>query len=455
MLDKIKKLIKDFNIDYYEIRIQENKLTKISLIKNKVDEINEVIDNGGSIRLFYNGCWNFISFNSFDELKNKINSLFIEKFKYFQKQKKININLLKPIKAKQENKVKVDFEKIKLDDKLFNCFKYSKILNKNKKLISSSVLYADALRYEYLITSEEVEIETKIKFCGIYFSGTAKDGMNVQTAYHSTGNLEGYQIVLNLEKEVEDVIKRTIELIKAKPVEPGIYTVIIDPKLCGVFTHEAFGHLNEADFIYENPQFKKVLKLGKRLANDIVTIIDDPTLEGLAGHYLFDSEGTPAQKTFLLKNGILTGRLHSKETAVKMKEKVTGNARSISYHFPPIVRMSNTYLAQGPHKFEEVLSETKNGIYAIGSLGGMTNTEMFTFSAEEAYLIKDGKLTEKIRDVVLSGNVFSTLLNIDRVCDDLKFSGGLGGCGKAGQSPLRVSDGGPHIRIKNVTIGGK
>jgi TldD protein len=104
---------------------------------------------------------------------------------------------------------------------------------------------------------------------------------------------------------------------------------------------------------------------------------------------------------------------------------------------------------------EEMLAGVDEGIYAKGSLGGQTNTEMFTFSAEEAYKINGGKVCEKIRDVVLTGNVFETLMNIDAIGNDLVIYGGLGGCGKGGQSPLRVSDGGPHIRIRNVTIGGR
>jgi TldD protein len=183
--------------------------------------------------------------------------------------------------------------------------------------------------------------------------------------------------------------------------------------------------------------------------------VDDGTLEGEAGYNKYDSEGTPTQKTYLIKDGILTSRLHSRETAAKMNESPTGNSRSINYAHEPIVRMTNTYMEPRSWTFEDMLSNTDEGIYAIGSLGGQTNTEMFTFSAEEAYRIKGGKLCEKIRDVVLTGNVFETLMNIDAIGNDLTFYGGLGGCGKGGQSPLRVSDGGPHIRIKNVTIGGR
>ena len=138
-----------------------------------------------------------------------------------------------------------------------------------------------------------------------------------------------------------------------------------------------------------------------------------------------------------------------------MNEKPTGNARAISYAHAPIVRMTNTYMESRNYTFEKMLSEVDNGIYAIGALGGQTNMEMFTFSAEEAYMIRNGKIQEQVRDVVLTGNVFETLMNIDSIGNDLKIHGGLGGCGKGGQSPLRVSDGGPHVRIRNVVIGGR
>src|SRR3990167_5161171 len=158
---------------------------------------------------------------------------------------------------------------------------------------------------------------------------------------------------------------------------------------------------------------------------------------------------------YLIKNGILTNRLHSRETAVKMHEKPTGNAMAISYAAEPIVRMTNTYIEPRDWTFEKILEDTPDGIYCIGSMGGMTNMEMFTFSAAEAFRISNGKLAERLRDVVLTGNVFQTLMDIDAIGNDMSLYGGLGGCVKGGQSPLRVSDGGPHIRIRNVVIGGR
>jgi TldD protein len=238
-------------------------------------------------------------------------------------------------------------------------------------------------------------------------------------------------------------------------VKGGRYTIVVDPLLAGVFAHEAFGHLSEADFVYENPAMREMMQLGRRFGGDLLNIVDDPTLPDEAGSYRYDSEGTPARRTDLIRAGVLTSRLHSRETAAKMGEEPTGNARALNHQFQPIVRMSNTFIEPGTWALEDLLADTGEGLYVRGALGGQTEMEMFTFSAEEAFAIRGGRLAERLREVVLSGNVFKTLESIDAAGDDLAFYGGLGGCGKGEQGPLRVSTGGPHIRIRNCLVGGR
>ena len=148
------------------------------------------------------------------------------------------------------------------------------------------------------------------------------------------------------------------------------------------------------------------------------------------------------------------GRLHSRETAAKMGEAPTGNARAIGPQFPPIVRMTNTYIEPQQTTFDEIVAEIDDGVYTKSWYGGMTSMEMFTFSAGEAYRIRNGRVEELLRPVVLSGNLFETLENIDAIGNDLEMNQG-GGCGKGGQSPLAVSNGSPHIRIRNCLVGGK
>jgi TldD protein len=249
--------------------------------------------------------------------------------------------------------------------------------------------------------------------------------------------------------------QNAVALLSAPQAKGGEYTVVLDPVLAGVFVHEAFGHLSESDFVYENDRMREIMVLGKQFGSEKLNIIDsaaDPA--GLRGSFRYDDEGTRSVKTYLIREGKLVGRLHSRETAARMNEKPTGNARAISYRFPPIVRMTNTYIEPGSISFNDIIADIKEGIYARNWYGGMTSMEMFTFSAGETYMIRHGKIAEAVRPVMLTGNVFTTLQNIDAIGDDLDMNEG-GGCGKGGQMPLPVANGSPHLRIRHCLVGGK
>jgi len=449
----IKNALKSAKADHIEIRINEGRGTGVSYVGKELESIGESSIMGGSVRALVNGGWGFVAFNNIEDLPRYVKMACEQAALVGNK----NVSLTETgvINDVVKTQVDVDPADVSLIDKHDLCQKYNNIILSSKKVQTSSVRYVDSHSTLYFANLEGSFIVCENIFCGISVMAMAKNGMDVQQAYNSIGDLRGYSKVENLEESCEEVTKRAVDLLSAKSVDAGKYTVIVDPKLCGVFTHEAFGHLSEADFIYENQKLREIMKIGKRFGSDELSIVDDGTLAGEAGYNKYDSEGTPTQKTYLIKDGILTNRLHSRETAAKMDEKPTGNARAISYGSEPIVRMTNTYMESRDQTFEEMLAGVDDGIYAKGSLGGQTNTEMFTFSAEEAYKIKDGKICEQVRDVVLTGNVFETLMNIDAIGNDRILFGGLGGCGKGGQSPLRVSDGGPHIRIEDVTIGGR
>jgi TldD protein len=248
--------------------------------------------------------------------------------------------------------------------------------------------------------------------------------------------------------------QNAVNLLKAPQVKGGEYTVVLDPILAGVFVHEAFGHLSESDFVYENDKLRELMKLGKQFGVEKLNIVDSAAEPDLRGSYKYDDEGTPSVKTYLIREGKLVGRLHSRETAAKMNEKPSGNARALNYRFPPIVRMTNTYIEPGNISFSEMIADIKEGIYAKNWYGGMTSMEMFTFSAGEAYMIRNGRIAETLRPVMLTGNVFTTLKNLDAIGNDLDMNQG-GGCGKGAQSPLPVSNGSPHIRIRHCLVGGK
>ena len=267
------------------------------------------------------------------------------------------------------------------------------------------------------------------------------------------GSLGDFGLLSRMHDEVADLPGKALAFLKAPQVKGGEYPVILDPILAGVFVHEAFGHLSEADHVYENPKLREVMTLGRRFGGLHLNVVDGAAMPGLRGSYAYDDEGVPASRTDLIREGVLVGRLHSRETAARMGEAPTGNARAISHRFPPIVRMTNTIIEPGESTFEEMVSEIKEGVYCGNWYGGMTSMEQFTFSAGEARMIRNGRLEETLRPVLLSGNVFVTLENLDAVGDDLDINQG-GGCGKGGQSPLPVSNGSPHIRLRRCLVGG-
>jgi len=205
---------------------------------------------------------------------------------------------------------------------------------------------------------------------------------------------------------------------------------------------------------YENPELLEAMSMGRRFGPENLQIFDGAALQGHRGSYWYDDEGTPATNTQLIQDGVLVGRLHSRETAGKLNETPTGNARCLNYHYSPLVRMTNTWIGRGDTPVSDLLTDIKEGVYARNWLEGMTNGEMFTFTAGEAWMIRNGRLAEPVRDVTLSGNVFRTLANIVAIGDDFYWDES-GGCGKGGQNGLPVGCGGPSLRIRNVVVGGE
>jgi len=439
--------------DYLEIRYEEVRGVAIHYVGKELEAIGESFEKGGGIRAKSKGGWSFVSFNDLSKLKDYLQ--LAVKGAYLIKGKEIK---LAPLPVQNEIagiEVKINPAQISLEEKYLLCTRYNKILLSGKEVQTSDLRYADVHTIKYFINSEGTYIQQERIDTVLGMTAITRRGDNIQSAHEGIGGVGGYELVKAKEEEAEKTVRRAQSLLDAEPAMGGKYTIIVDPKLSGVFAHEAFGHLSEADFLYENKRFQEIMVLGRVFGSSQLNIIDEPRIKGEGGYYLYDDEGVPSGKTYLIKEGKLSGRLHSRETAAKMGEEPTGNARAISYDYPPIVRMSNTYIAPGDKSLEEMIEEVKEGIYVKGFRGGQTNLEMFTFSPEEGYLIKKGKLGKKIRDLNLTGNIFTTLANIEAIGNDLVLFTGPGGCGKGGQSPLPVSTGGPHLRIKNVVVGGK
>jgi TldD protein len=317
---------------------------------------------------------------------------------------------------------------------------------------STNIVYSDGHKRVVFASSEGSFIEQERIDVVSRLAATARKNGDMQQSSMSLGALNDFSYIETLEETARHCGERAVELLSAPYVKAGTYPVVLDPILAGVFCHEAFGHLSESDFVYENDRMKEIMVLGRQFGQPHLNIVDGAAVPDLRGSFKYDDEGVLARKTDLIRDGILVGRLHSRETAGKMGEPLSGNARALDYRFPPIVRMTNTYIEPGDMTFEDVIADIDEGVYARNWFGGTTSMEMFTFSAGEAYMIRNGKVAELLRPVKLTGNLFTTLMNIDALGNDMDFNQG-GGCGKGGQMPLPVSNGSPHIRIQDCVVG--
>lgn len=441
-------------VDYLAIRLEESEGTDILLRADKIETLSQGISLGGQVRACYKGGWGFASFNQLSTLKERVEEAIAAARMVGEEE-----TILAPITPVQDvcslRLTGTDPRQISLAQKKELCDRYTEILRSlDKRITTTSVRYGDNAQRVILATSEGTMLEQSWVDMEMRFAATARDGDTVQTGRETTGSRKAYEDLLGLDSQVKSAAQRAVDALALPPVKGNSYTVVIDPILSGLFVHEAFGHLSEADMAYENPDLLEVMTIGRRFGPKELQIFDGAAPEGHRGSYYYDDEGTPATTTQLIKDGVLVGRLHSRETAGKLNESATGNARCLNYHYPPLVRMTNTWIEPGKTPVKDLFTDIKEGVYARNWLGGMTNGEMFTFSAGEAWMIRNGEIAEPVRDVTLSGNVFTTLADIEAIGDDFYWDES-GGCGKGGQSGLPVGCGGPSLRIKNVIVGGE
>lgn len=455
MRDRLEEAIKRARADYIEIRFEEVESVSVSFRGEEIDSISSSKARGGIARALIKGGWGMAVFNDPDQIADSVkvaceNAALVGR----EKSQLTPVEPVVDVIKADLNPPKIDFRTIPLEEKVKLTSEYNDIiLNFHDKIETTSVRYGDSFRRVWYINSDGTYIEDERPTIFLYMTAVARDGDNVQRGFESVASHDGFETVKGQHEKARAAAERAVKLLSAPPVQGGIYTVILNPKLAGVFAHEAFGHLSEADFVYENPRMRELLKIGKRFGTEALSIADDGSIPGLYGSCKYDDEGVKTRRNYLIKGGVLVGRLHSRETAAKMKEPITGNARALGYAHEPIVRMTNTYIEPRDAKFEDMISEVKLGVYALDMVGGETMTEMFTFSAAYGYMIREGKIAELVRDVVLTGNLFETLENIDMIGDDLQWSHGH--CGKGEQQGLPTGTGSPHIRIQNVVVGGR
>jgi TldD protein len=451
-LARVCRELKD-RCEYLEIRVEESESADLGFQGPDLESLNQRRERGGDVRALVDGAWGFTSFNRLDELGDMARAAIAQA-------KLVGGGPVKLAPApvvvdRVPAGLVVDPAELSLEAKVERLRAINGIvLAYGKPITTSSSYYADRRVKIWLATSEGTELYQERADIQAGVVAIAAGHGQVQRRSYSTGSSTDASLPALTEEAVSNACKQCDGLTRASKPKAGEYTVVVDPRLAGVFAHEAVGHLSEADHVHENPRMREIMTIGAELAVPELEIYDTGLVPGSRGALRYDEEGVLAGRAELIKGGRLVGRLHSRETAGAMDEAPTGNARAITYRFPPIVRMRSTYIGPGTASREEIFKGIRRGLYCVESLGGQTNMEMFTFSAGLAYLIEDGEPGELLRDVTLTGNTFKTLKDIEAIEDTVTPSEAGGGCGKGGQAPLPVGFGAPHLRIREVRIGG-
>jgi len=449
----------DLGAEYADARAEQIYSTSTRLTNDRFEQAISGIDQGLGVRALFKGAWGFSSTTSLEMKDIKVavqNALKTARATSKGVKERAELSHIKPIKDHIIVKAREPLTKIGIDKKMKEALHLSDVVRGySPKIVSANLIYEDGAGQRAVATSDGAKILTETSRVYVSITAVAREAKKITSCRERMGKPAGFELFkdADIDELAERAAKRAVNLLAAKPAPSGRFTVIADPKLAGVFAHEAVGHAAEADHVIAGESILAG-KINTEVGSEIFSLYDDSTLTGGWGSEKYDDEGVPTKKRLLINRGILKGFINNKEAAAKLKSIPNGGARAQNFSHRPIVRMSNTYIARGDHSFKELLEGIRNGVYLKGTRGGQVDTAKgtFQFNAEEAYLIEKGQVTTPLLDVSLSGLTLETLHSIDAVGDD--FDLGMGFCGKSDQT-VPVGNASPHIRIKNALVGGR
>ncbi|HLN55825.1 MAG TPA: TldD/PmbA family protein [Bacteroidales bacterium] len=313
--------------------------------------------------------------------------------------------------------------------------------------------YYDEVRGRVIATSEGTYIKDELPLMFFIVQAMSDDGKARHMSRERLSQHAGFEMFEKVTPEIvaKNAAREAIAMLEAEDAPAGIMDVVMQNGWGGVLVHEAVGHPLEADNIAKGVG-AFTGKMGKKVASDVFTMVDDGTLPNFRGTINYDDEGTPAKRNVLIEKGVLKGFMNDVLSAKQLSTERTGNGRRESFRYIPIPRMTNTFIEKGESNPEDILSSTKKGIYVQSLSGGSVNpvTGVFNFTCRESYLIENGKKTRPIKGATLIGSCMDVISNIDAVGSDLDFGPGI--CGK-GQN-AEVSAGQPTVRIRGINVGG-
>ncbi len=436
---------------YTDVRIERVYSTTILYANHVLTQNKTKNEEGAMIRIFDGEKWYYSSITDLESIQSEIDLL----AKMATPNKNItNHEVLKRLEVHNGMDLKFDkkcVKEIDNNEKIELLKTYLPMLKEYEEIKTTKGYYLDQYIEKNIISSLGTDITFDTQSCTIALRyAIVVDDQPFKGRYDIYKTK--FQDLFYHDDEVRREIETDIDYAThAVPVVPGTYTCVLSPETAGVFAHESFGHKSEADFMIGDETMEKEWSIGKKVGSEILNIIDTGTIYG-SGYVPYDDEGCQAKENYIIKDGILTGRLHSAYTAAALQEPQTGNARAVSFEYEPIVRMTTTYIGAGNDTKEKLISEIKEGIYIEDILHG-SGMSTFTIAPQKAYMIRGGEIKEPVKISVITGNVMETLNEIDGVSDTVEIKAfALGGCGKMEQFPLPVGFGGPYVRVNNIKV---
>jgi len=436
---------------YTDVRIEHVFATNIRYTMRNLQECKEQKHSAAFVRVYDGVMWYYASTSDLDSIQDEINALAA------LAKRNPNIEDTAVYKNLQANKDVVmsfvgrEVSNVALADKLELLQGLMPLYESNELVKLFHVIYIDGYTIKEFYNSKGANLKFDWQRSGLAARYTmSEDDRKMDGSFQKAGiyfgELKGCDDEIKKEMaECEHILQNSV------PVEPGKYPVIFAPIVTGVFVHECFGHKSESDFMIGDEATRKEWEIGKTVGGPELTIAETGYVIG-NGYTPYDDEGNKATMTYLVKDGVLAGRLHNADSAADLEEAATGNGRAKDFEFEPIVRMTTTYIDKGSKTFDELIAETQNGIL-VKTLSHGQGMSTFTIAPNFAYYIKNGKIDKPVRASVVSGNVFEALGDIDGITNKVEmFSFVTGGCGKMEQHSLPVGFGGPYIRVQNMQV---
>ena len=440
--------------DYGEVFLEESRGLSIRYEDSTVEDIGSVFDLGMGLRHLKKSENSIKTFQAVSQKLDAEEACRLREALLGREKEKAPITF----KAEEfySHSTRVNPEDIPLETKikLLNAID-SKIRGEFNHIRQVALSYGERIREIAVLNSEGVFQREQRTAVLLSINVIVEENGVLQTGHEVIGGLKGYELLDEGSpmRMARAAAARAQAKLKAPKAKAGEMPVILSNSAGGTFIHEAIGHSLEVDHVQEgsSPAYKG--KMGQMVAPETITVIDDPTLPFYRGSFYFDDEGHKSQPTVLVKNGVLVDYLYDRVTAMKEGKRSNGHGRRESFHCRPIPRMSNLYIAPGPHDPKEILKDLKAGVFVTRMGGGQVNTATseFVFEIDDAFWVENGEIKHRVRDANLLGIGPDILRSIDKVGSDIGW--GIGTCGKDGQG-VPVGDGQPTLHIPKILMGG-